>query len=63
MWLSLKAIALTGAVLGSVYPGFHAATGTGSVAIGTIDGLVDGGVGGLLFAWLYNRLAGTPSHA
>jgi hypothetical protein len=47
----------------SVYPGFHAAHGLRSVAIGTIDGLVDGGVAGLLFAWLYNIFAGIPSHA
>lgn len=47
----------------SVYPGFHAAHGIGSVVMGTVDGLVDGGVAGLLFAWLYNSFVGTPSHA
>lgn len=46
----------------SVYPGFHASHTVGSVVIGTIDGLVDGAVAGLLFAWLYNSFAGRVSH-
>ena len=29
----------------------------GDVVIGTIDGLVDGAVAGILFAWLYNFFA------
>jgi hypothetical protein len=47
----------------SVYPGFHVSHTIGSVVIGTLDGLVDGGVAGLLFAWLYNSFVGSPSHA
>jgi hypothetical protein len=46
----------------SVYPGFHASHTITSVLMGTFDGLIDGGVAGLLFAWLYNSFSGTPSH-
>ena len=42
----------------SIYPGYHAGTGVGSVVIGTIYALVDGYIGGAIFGWLYNLLAG-----
>jgi hypothetical protein len=38
----------------SVYPWFHSSHTVASVAIGTIDGLIDGAVAGCVFAWLYN---------
>ena len=41
----------------SIYPGYHASTGAGSVITGTLYGMVDGGIGGTLFAWIYNFLA------
>lgn len=41
----------------AIYPGYHQGTGIGSVVIGTLYGLVDGTIGGALFAWLYNLLA------
>jgi hypothetical protein len=41
----------------SIYPGFHASRTIGSVVIGTLYGLFDGGIGGVIFAWLYNRFA------
>jgi len=44
--------------LSSVYPGFHDSRTVGSVAIATVDGLIDGGVAGLLLAWLYNVFTG-----
>jgi hypothetical protein len=44
----------------SVYPGFHASHTIGSVLMGTLDGLVDGAVAGLLFAWFYNGFAEAP---
>jgi hypothetical protein len=51
----------------SVYPGFHDSHTIGSVAMGTLDGLVDGAVAGALFAWLYNIFTGshgpTQTHA
>jgi hypothetical protein len=39
---------------GSIYPGYHPGTGFGSVIVGTLYGVVDGGAGGACFAWLYN---------
>ena len=44
-------------VVDSIYPGYHAATGLGSVFTGTGYALLDGGVGGALVAWLYNQLS------
>ncbi len=41
----------------SVYPGYRAESGLGSVITGTLYGLVDGAGGGAVFAWLYNVLA------
>jgi len=48
-------------VMSSVYPGFHINTMRG-ILVGTLDGLVDGAVAGLRFAWLYNTFAGLPRH-
>jgi len=42
------------AVMNSVYPWFHSTHNFASVAIGAIDGLIDGVVAGCLFTWLYN---------
>ncbi|MBI3894370.1 MAG: hypothetical protein HY313_00415 [Acidobacteria bacterium] len=44
--------------MSSVYPGYHATRTLGDVLVGTGYGLVDGAIGGLLFAWLYNAFAG-----
>ena len=44
-------------VMSSIYPGFHASRTIGDVLVGTCYGLVDGGLGGVVFGWLYNRLA------
>lgn len=41
-------------VMASIYPGFQAAGSFGDVIIGTLYALVDGAVGGLILAWLYN---------
>ena len=41
-------------MIASVYPWFHGTGGFGDIVIGTIDGLIDGAVAGLLCAWLYN---------
>jgi hypothetical protein len=38
----------------SIYPGFHNSRSFVDVLVGTGYGVVDGGVGGLLFGWLYN---------
>ena len=41
----------------SLYPGYHPGSGLASVITVTLYGLVDGAVGGALFAWLYNLVA------
>ncbi len=42
-------------LISSVYPGYHATRGVGSVVVGTLYALLDGAVCGFLFGWLYNR--------
>ncbi len=44
-------------MVSSVYPGFHASGTLADVIVGTIYALVDGAIGGLVFAWLYNVFA------
>ena len=39
----------------SVYPGYHAGQGLASVIVGTLYAILDGAVGSLVFAWIYNR--------
>lgn len=41
----------------SIYPGFHPANGLGAVIVGALYALVDGAIGGAIFAWLYNKVA------
>ena len=41
----------------SVYPGYNARRTLGDAAIGGLYAMVDGAVGGALYAWLYNRFA------
>jgi hypothetical protein len=62
-------------VMASVYPGFKATRSFGDVIAfkatrsfgdviaGTLYALVDGGVSGLVFAWLYNLFVGKKSAA
>jgi len=45
-------------LVASIYPGYRAGPSVGQVITGTLYGFVDGGIGGLIFAWLYNLLAG-----
>jgi hypothetical protein len=45
----------------SLYPGYHPGSGIGSILIGTVYGFADGAIGGVLFAWLYNRIANRHS--
>jgi len=44
-------------VMASVYPGYHAAGTFGDAIVGGLYGLVDGGIGGAVMAWLYNLLS------
>jgi hypothetical protein len=48
-------------VAGSIYPGFHSARSPGGALLGTSYGLIDGAVGGFIFATLYNLFTGQPS--
>jgi hypothetical protein len=41
----------------SIYPGYRPGTGIGSIITGTLYGLLDGVIGGAIFAWFYNLLA------
>jgi hypothetical protein len=41
----------------SVYPGYKATASFGNVIVGTLYAVVDGGIGGAVFAWLYNACA------
>ena len=43
--------------MSSVYPGYHATRSVSEVVVGTLYGVVDGLVGGAVFAWLYNQFA------
>jgi hypothetical protein len=49
------------AMMNSVYPWFHSSHTFSSVAIGTIDGILDGAVAGCLFGWLYNAMLDVSS--
>ena len=49
------------AFLSSIYPGFHGAHSFADALTGIGYGLVDGGIGGAIFAWLYNLLASRHS--
>ena len=56
IWPSYAAAFLQ--VVDSIYPGYHAGQGFGSVVVGTLYATVDGAVGGFVFGWIYNRFAG-----
>jgi hypothetical protein len=44
-------------VVSSIYPGYKADPNITSVVIGTLYAIMDGAIGGSVFAWLYNRCA------
>ena len=44
-------------IMSSVYPGYHATRSIAEVVVGTLYGIVDGLIGGAVFAWLYNQFA------
>lgn len=41
-------------VVDSIYPGYHAITGLKNLIWGVLYALVDGAIGGAIFAWIYN---------
>jgi hypothetical protein len=46
-------------MMSSIYPGFHDSRTWLSVVIGTLYGFADGAIAGLVFAWIYDRIAGS----
>ncbi|MGB7022406.1 MAG: hypothetical protein WBD73_01275 [Candidatus Acidiferrales bacterium] len=48
--------------ISSIYPGFHGARSIADAFIGGIYAFVDGAGGGLIFASLYNLVAGQHAH-
>jgi hypothetical protein len=46
------------ALIGSVYPGLHFSHGWENLIARTVYGFVDGAIGGLLFAWIYDHFVG-----
>ncbi len=59
MWPSYGGALLN--MVDSIYPGYHAAKGFGSVIMGTLYGLVDGAIGGAIFGLLYNAFRGSET--
>jgi hypothetical protein len=45
-------------IMSSVYPGADTAPTLGRILLGTLYGIVDGGVVGFLFGWLYSMFSG-----
>jgi len=45
-------------LVGSIYPGYIHDGSAASIVTATLYGLVDGGIGGALLAWLYNLFSG-----
>jgi hypothetical protein len=54
IWPDFGNVFLT--VVASIYPGYEAMQGISSIIVGTLYALVDAGIGGAFFAWLYNFL-------
>ena len=54
IWPDYGVIFLT--AIASIYPGYEAMQGVSSIIIGTLYAIVDAGIGGAIFAWLYNFL-------
>lgn len=44
--------------MSSLYPGYENVGTFGSVIVGTLYAILDGAIGGAVFAWLYNIFAG-----
>ena len=42
----------------AVYPGYQGPSGFGSVIVVTLYALLEGAVGGVILAWVYNAVAG-----
>ena len=47
----------------SLYPGLHVTGTVGSLVVSTVEGFVEGAIGGLILAWLYNGFMHLRSEA
>lgn len=45
-------------LIASIYPGYAACGTFGDVIVGTLYALLDAAIGGFIFGWLYNLIAG-----
>ena len=50
-------------MVGSIYPGYRGGISFLQVILGTLYGLLDGFIGGLILGWLYNLFSGQGSAA
>lgn len=50
-------------LLASIYPGYKASGSIGDLIFGVLYALVDGGLCGLVFAWLYNIFVSSKAAA
>ena len=46
-------------VVASIYPGYHAEATVRDIVAGTLYALLDGAIAGLIFACIYNLIAGS----
>ena len=44
-------------LVSSIYPGYKAVADVSNVVVGTLYALLDGAIGGAVFAWIYNQVA------
>ena len=43
-------------IVSSIYPGYETGTGVKGIVVSSLYALVDAGIAGMIFAWLYNLL-------
>ena len=44
-------------LVSSIYPGYKAVANVSNILVGTLYALLDGAIGGAMFAWIYNQIA------
>jgi hypothetical protein len=44
-------------LVSSIYPGYKAVANVSNILVGTLYALLDGAIGGAVFAWIYNQIA------
>lgn len=48
-------------IAAAIYPGYTAEPNVGQLLLGVVYGVLDGAIGGAIFAWLYNLAVPAPS--